>query len=70
MTVIDSNCYICAFYCCFYDSQRTYQTTKMLMNNQCKTITEVEQVGGIHILHYFVGIDFTPLKPRVMLMDI
>ena len=31
-----------------------------LMNNQCKTITEVEQVGGIHILHYFVGIVFTP----------
>ena len=28
MTVIDSNCYICAFYCCFYDSQRTYHTTK------------------------------------------
>lgn len=37
-----------------------------LMNNQCKTITEVEQVGGIHILHYFVGMDFTPYKPRVM----
>ena len=38
-----------------------------LMNNQCKTITEVEREGGIHILHYFVGMDFTPYKPRITL---
>ena len=39
------------------------------MNNQCKTITEVEGVEGIHILHYFAGMDFTPYKPRITLMD-